>query len=330
MNLKSFRNPDLYHGRMGKLYFEGWYIKLVDARMKNTLTFIPGIFFSPDPEYSHAFIQVIDGTAGTYNYEKYQPSDFWADRDEFAVKVGGSSFGSKGVFLSIDRPGAVVSGNVQFSGHLRWPDSLLNPGSMGFYNYILKMQCYSQVCYMDFDLEGHINFNGSDIDLTGGRGYIEKNWGASFPYSWVWVQCNHFPSTRASLSCSLGHIPLLGTRFRGTLVGLYVENSFYAFTTMNRSKTRVTANGTDLTLYLENKDHNLTVDCETNKEDFILLNGPRGDQMIPLVQENLQGQVHVTLKENRSGKTLFADTGYCAGVEYGGEQMLVLDEKDAR
>ncbi|MFU8795609.1 MAG: hypothetical protein ACNA7Z_09570 [Dethiobacteria bacterium] len=48
--------------------------------------------------------------------------------------------------------------------------------------------------------------------------------------------------------------------------------------------------------------------------------------MIPLVQENLQGDVYVELKEKSSGKTLFADSGKCAGVEYGGEQMLVLNK----
>ena len=28
MNLKSLRNPDLYHGRLSKNYFEGWYFKV--------------------------------------------------------------------------------------------------------------------------------------------------------------------------------------------------------------------------------------------------------------------------------------------------------------
>ncbi len=83
--------------------------------------------------------------------------------------------------------------------------------------------------------------------------------------------------------------------------------------------------GTDVTLKVTNKRFQLLIDCETENDNYILLNGPRGDKMIPLVQENLQGLVHVELKEITTGKILFADNGRCAGVEYGGEQMLVVD-----
>lgn len=325
MNLKSFRNPDLYHGRMGKSYFEGWYFKLVNPEMTNTFAFIPGIFYSPDQGYSHAFIQIVDGTNKTYVYERFAANEFWADSQIFSVTVAGNHFGRAGISLSLNRPEAAITGKVNFTGHLVWPDNFINPGSMGFYNYIPRMQCYSQVCAMDFDLEGKLNISGQEIDFRGGKGYIEKNWGSAFPYSWVWIQCNHFQKERASLSCSLGHIPFLMTSFKGSLIGLYIGKTFYEFTTMNRSKIEVIQQGTDIALHLSNKHYKLTVACETKSEDFILLNGPRGKQMVPLVQENLQGIVHIELKDISSGNVLFSDTGCGGGVEYGGEQMLVLD-----
>ena len=110
------------------------------------------------------------------------------------------------------------------------------------------------------------------------------------------------------------------------MVGLYVGDKFYEFTTMNRSKVEVTQKGTDFTLQLKNRQHSLTIDIETTAKIFILLNGPCDDQMIPLVQENLQGLVHITLIEKSSGVTIYSDTGRCSGVEYGGDQMLVLDQ----
>jgi hypothetical protein len=85
---------------------------------------------------------------------------------------------------------------------------------MGFYNYIPNIQCYSQFCALDFDLEGTLTLKGKEINLAGGKGYIEKNWGKAFPYSWIWVQANNFPDITASLSCSLGHIPFGFTSFR--------------------------------------------------------------------------------------------------------------------
>jgi len=325
MNLKSLRNPDLYHGRMGQQYFEGWYFKLVDKKMEKVFAFIPGVFFSPEPVYSHAFIQVIDGIERTYNYERFPEDRFQAARDVFSVAIEENCFGREGLSLDLNRPRVAISGELAFKNHLDWPDSILSPGSMGFYNYIPRMQCYAQVCAMDFDLEGTLDINGRVIDFSGGRGYIEKNWGSSFPFSWIWIQSNHFQKARASLSCSLGHIPFLMTSFRGFLVGLYVEGNFYEFTTMNRSRVEVVQKGTDLTMRLANRHYNLTLKTETSSRDFILLNGPRGKQMIPLVHENLQGLVHLELKENATGRSIFEDTGRCAGVEYGGRQMVVLD-----
>jgi len=325
MNFKSLRNPDLYHGRIGKHYFEGWYFKLVDADMENVFAFIPGVFYSPNPRHSHAFIQVVDGRNMTYSYEKFPADSFSARKNSFEINIDGNVFSKDGVALNMDHSGAKLEGNLQFTNHQKWPDSFINPGSMGFYNYILKMQCYSQVCSMDFDLQGSLQVNGRQILFDGGRGYIEKNWGSSFPYSWVWVQCNHFDSARASLSCSLAHIPFLFTSFRGFLIGLCANDTFYKFTTMNGSKIQVFQSGSDVTVLTTNDIARLKIVCETERDKFILLNGPRNDQMIPLVQENLQGKVYVELKNKSDDKILFQGNGSCAGVEYGGEQMMVLD-----
>ncbi|MGM0651893.1 MAG: tocopherol cyclase family protein [Bacillota bacterium] len=324
MNLKNLRNPDLYHGRLGKNYFEGWYFKLVGNQRKHAFAFIPGVFFSPGGQHDHGFIQVVDGMKRAYQYECFAVDDFSAARDIFSVNVGGSSFGRSGLDFNLLGEEAKVKGRVDFSNHLDWPDNFLNPGSMGFYNYLPKMQCYAQVCAMDIDLDGSLEINGQFVDFKGGKGYIEKNWGSAFPYSWIWVQGNSFLKEHASLSCSLAHIPFPVSSFRGFLVGLYVGDSFYEFTTMNRSKAEVIQKGTDLVIHLKNRHHRLTIDCETNSEDFILLNGPRGDQMVPLVQENLQGKVTVILRENAGGKIIYEDISLCAGVEYGGEQMMVL------
>ncbi len=325
MNLRSLRNPDLYHDRLGKNYFEGWYFKLVDGDMKHAYAFIPGVFFSSVSDHDHAFIQVVDGMSKTYCYERFSTEDFSAAKDAFYLDIAGNNFGQSGILFNLVGNSAVIKGRIQFDNHLYWPDNFLNPGSMGFYNYIMKMQCYSQVCAMDFNLTGSLDINGQSVDFSGGKGYIEKNWGAAFPYSWIWIQCNHFQKQRVSLSCSLGHIPFPVSSFRGFLVGLYVDGTFFKFTTMNRSKVEVIQKGTDVIMHLQNRRYNLTIDCETSGEDFILLNGPRGDQMVPLVQENLQGLVTITLKENAGGRIIFQDIGYCAGVEYGGEKMMVLD-----
>ena len=50
--------------------------------------------------------------------------------------------------------------------------------------------------------------DGKTIDFTNGIGYIEKDWGKSFPNSWIWMQTNHFKYHNASLMASLSSISL--------------------------------------------------------------------------------------------------------------------------
>jgi len=104
-----------------------------------------------------------------------------------------------------------------------------------------------------------------------------------------------------------------------------VGGTFYEFTTMNRSRVSLEQKGSDVKMLLTNRNYSLSIETETRGKDFILLHGPRGKQMIPLVHENLQGLVYLELKENSTGNIIFEDSGRCAGVEYGGRQMVILD-----
>ena len=325
--INNFVNPDLYHGWNKKRnFFEGWYFKLVDASTQQVFVFIPGIHLGKTKKHSHSFIQVLNGKEVNYRYLRFAPDEFITSRKKFQVSVKDNYFSLDHIKLNISESGINIKGTVNFKNILKWPDTLLNPGSMGFYNYIPSMQCYAQVCVMDMDLEGHLNIDGKDIDFSQGKGYIEKNWGKAFPYSWIWIQSNNFIHSKTSLSCSLAQIPFSFFSFRGFLIGLYANGTFYSFTTINRSKIQVQQSGSDVNIKVENKRFSLKIKTRTLSEKFMLLNGPRDGNMIPLVQENLQGEVKVILRDKEHNKTILEDKGFCAGIEYGGKQVMVLDE----
>ncbi|MCR3921267.1 MAG: tocopherol cyclase family protein [Firmicutes bacterium] len=327
--MKIIRNPDLFHGYDTKRnFFEGWYYKLVDSAQENVFAFIPGLSLGKNNSDTngHSFIHLIDGSTAYAHYQKFSVDSFQAERDTFQINVADNYFSLNEISFDVRNPAFTVQGKLSFRNILKWPDNIINPGSMGFYNYIPNMQCYSQVCAMDLELSGTLNVNGKNIDFSGGRGYIEKNWGKAFPYSWIWIQSNHFSKSRSSISCSLAHIPFLFSSFKGFLIGLYVEDHFYSFTTINRSKIKILQK-TDKDIYLlvENSKYMLKIETSTQPEKFILLNGPNNGEMKPLVQENLCGQVSIELISKRDNKIIFADEGRSAGIEYGGEQMMVLD-----
>jgi hypothetical protein len=325
--LKSIVNPDLYHGRgTYKNYFEGWYFKLVDPTEKYVFSFIPGIFYGEEASSSHSFIQVLNGNDKTYNYIRFPDSFFTASKDHFNIYIGNNNFSKRGLTLKLADGNLSVKGSVTFNKITIWPDSLLTPGSMGYYNYIPKMQCYSQVCAIDMSLSGNLVINGKSINFSGGKGYIEKNWGSSFPYSWIWVQANNFKKSSISLSCSIGHIPFLYTSFRGFLIGLSINNAFYKFTTMNKSIINIETSSNDVSIRVENNDLILLIQTETCLEDFLLCFGPRGKEMVPLVGENINGRTHITLIDKATKSIIAKDISHCSGIEYGGSQMQILDK----
>lgn len=326
--IKTIINPDIYHGKgRNDNFFEGWYFKIVTPDINEVFAFIPGIMKSGKPELSESFIQVLRGCESKLDYIKYAPSDFLAEEDRFSIKVGESTFSLEGMNLKLKGEGFSIRGSLVFKNIVRWPDSLLNPGSMGFYNYLTFMQCYSQVCALTCDAEGFLEINGEHKDFSGGKVYIEKNWGRDFPYAYIWVQCNSFLRENASLTCSIAHIPFLFTSFTGFLIGMYWNGEFYKFTTINRSSLTLDKSSSNLQVEARNSLYTLLVSASTKPDEFMLLYAPREDRMIPIAEETLLGNIKVTLRENKSKRLLFEDTGILSGVEFCGTYMNLIERK---
>lgn len=56
-----------------------------------------------------------------------------------------------------------------------------SPGIMGWYAWVPTMECYHGVVSLDHAISGKLMIEDQAHDFNGGRGYIEKDWGKSFP-----------------------------------------------------------------------------------------------------------------------------------------------------
>lgn len=317
--MKEIFNPDLYHGKhKSKNFFEGWYFKIVDKKNDHKLAIIPGVSYGNGECDYHCFIQVINGKESNFNYLSYDIDDFKYNNSRFRVCINSNIFTLGSMNLSIAYNNLNIHGNLIFKNLVKWPDSIINPGSMGFYNYLKFMECYSQVCVLNGSIVGDLNINGVHIDFTGGKIYIEKNWGKSFPKSWLWIQSNSFKSRKASVSCSIGTIPFPIKNFTGFLIGVTLENDFYSFTTINHSKINIQHFGDDISLTVTKKNLKLTLKTFTNQKDFLVLKAPNKGSMKSTVKETINGQVYMLLEDTKLNKKIFEDVGLSAGIEYGG------------
>lgn len=318
-NIRNIWRPEAYHG-FGKRgpFFEGWYFKLVDAAGRHAYSIIPGVFIGEDAAESHCFVQTLDGMTGRATYHRYPYEAFRAAPDRFEITVGPSHFTRESFSLDIRSPERDMRGDLRFSGGEPWPVTPLSPGIMGWYALAPFMECYHGVLSFDHRIDGSLIIDGETVDFTGGRGYIEKDWGQAFPKAWIWMQSNHFAMTGSCVTASVAIIPWLGNAFNGFIVGLWHERRLYRFATYTGAaieRQEVTDERVRLTF--ADKQHRIEIDA--TRAAGGLLRSPERTAMLQRVMESLTAAIHVRLTEKRTGRVLFDDTGRHAGLEVVGE-----------
>ena len=312
--------PEIFHGRgKNKDFFEGWYFKIVDRREKSAYAVIPGVSITKDPSNSHAFIMFFDARAQKMHYFRYPLGELKASDKKFELTIGVSSFNTNGMSLNLKQNGVLITASIGFEDMYPWPVKLLSPGVMGWYAFIPFMECYHGILSMDHAVEGFIEINDMRTDLTGGRGYIEKDWGVSMPSSWIWMQTNHFDREGTSLSGSIAKIPWFGSYFTGYIFGFLYDKKLYKFTTYSGSKvTRLDVTDKNIRMRLENKVYNLDIDAD--RSEGVELPAPKMGEMTAKVNESLSSRINVVLsKKNGSGmEFVYSGTGRNAGLEFVG------------
>lgn len=318
--LQEILNPTLYHGfRKKKNFFEGWYFKVSTANHDRTIVFIPGIAKGKDETEQHSFIQVLDSKTQLNRYLKYDATSFQVEKSPFALRVGKNKFSMERLFVDIKSKNLSVKGELFFHKLLAWPSTTLNPGSMGYFNYLTFMECYSHVNALDGSLSGKLLIDGEEIDFTNGKFYSEKNWGKSFPSAYIWVQSNYFEDETVSLSASVGKIPLGKLRFTGFLTALVVGKTVYRFTTMNHSKMKLTDHGVNFDLMFSNAKYDLLIKTEIDEQDYITCLGPRLGEMNMKVLESLASKAEITLTKRKTKEVVISSKTTALAVERMGD-----------
>jgi hypothetical protein len=320
-------HPSWYQGRGRRApYFEGWYYKLIDSSEQHRLAVIPGIFRSADPHKSHSFVQVLDGTSGMASYHEYPPEALRAADGALDIQVGPNRFTPEQISLHIDDSERSLLGDLTFTALTPWPVTLTSPGAMGWFAWVPLMQTYHGVVSLDHTIEGTLSVSGDPISFNDGRGYIEKDWGRSFPDAWIWMQTNHFDQIGTSLTASIATIPWLGISFRGFIIGLWHGGSLYRFTTYTGAQMeRLTIGEHEVYVAVSDRNHRLEITARRGAGG--VLRGPTGADMAGRVPESLQATAMVRLSpgEGNGGQAIFEGRGRNAGLEVVGETSRLLE-----
>lgn len=319
MILTKIKYPILFQGNLKKRhYFEGWFYKQVSEDEKSVISFIPGIsLFDND---LHSFVQYmyigLDRNGGKViksGYVKYPLKDFTFSNDPFMIKIGKNIFSESMVSVNLTDGKMNIKGNFNLGEFTPIKRSILMPNIMGFFAYIPKMECYHGVISMNHEVNGILRINSEDIDFNNGKGYIEKDWGTSFPKQYIWIQCNNFKNKTTSVFSSAANIPFMEKSFRGYISNLSVDGKEYRFATYNNSILKIESiTGKNVVIIFENKKAKLKIEAALRQPAELI--APQEGKMQKIIKEELSGEVKIYLL-NKQNKDIYEDVGCMAGIE---------------
>jgi len=315
----QIQNPEIFQGTLTKKeYYEGWYFKLVDAESKNIISFIPTIALNKEEGTSHPFIQIFDGKNSNVFYVPYKMKDFKASSTQLNVKIGDNRFSKRKVHLDIDTEEYKIIGDLELSDLTELPSSFFSPGVMGPFSFIPFLSTYHGIVSMNHKIRGSLNFNERKIDFgKDSKGYIEKDWGKTFPSAWVWMQTNHFQKENRSFMLSIAKVPFMNQEFLGFLSVLWDNGNFYKFTTYSRARVRKLEISQKF-VHIILEDKNYITSIKGNQGKSTLLKAPSRGIMNGDCFESLMSSISIKLfrkTRNNILKIIIDDIGVNAGLE---------------
>ena len=181
--MKNRRYPEAFQGSMKRNnYYEGWYNKIVDKKAQASYAFIPTIAINKKSTNFQAFIQILNGQTGKMHYIRYSLDKFKnLSNTEFAIKINDNYFSTKGFKINLHQDDIRIRGKIQYLNPVLWPRSFLQPNIMGILNFVPFLETYHGIVSMNHTLSGSLDINGEKINFDEGKGYVEKDWGTSFP-----------------------------------------------------------------------------------------------------------------------------------------------------
>lgn len=309
--MKSSRRtvPFLFQGSLTQPnYFEGWYFKQVHTPSNRSISFIFGI----STRDAHAFIQIITSNPLVTTYVRYPIESFEAYDNGY--RIDQSFFSPDRVVIDVADETIAVKGELSLAQLTPIHRNVYAPNIMGPFAYIPNMECNHGVVSMSHRVNGKLQVNGDSWEFDNQIGYIEKDWGRSFPSRYVWIQGNHFGEA-AAFMLSVADIPFLGLHFEGVICQLQLPDKplrLATYTGAVCTGIKHTDDGFELTI--KQGSTHLHVIAHVPQQG--VLKSPSMGAMTQTIKEGLGGSIDLVLQ--RKGQPTLTLSSHHCGIEIEG------------
>ncbi len=296
-----------------KKYFEGWYFKQTDSACNNIISIIPSVSFTKNT--SRAYIQVIFQKNNDLITDicEYDISKFSTSNNPFYVQIGDSYFSKERIKVNFKGKKLIINGEVKFKYLTKLNSTFINPNIMGFFSYMPFMQCKHGILSMNHKLLGSLIINNELISFDNGIGYIEKDWGYSFPKYYTWIHCNNFEKKNTSLFFSFAKIPFLFKSFNGFICNFLLDNKQYRFATYNKSKLNIRNDNNSVNILINNKKYILKIFAKPKESKKLF--APNNGKMDIQIKEALSVYINIELKDVINNTVIYEGQSDYASIE---------------
>jgi tocopherol cyclase len=185
-------------------FFEGWFQKVYSKAHKASFILIYGYAtHNSDDEFGFLQILIPNQTPEIVYFPKNQVS---CDIKKHQIRMGKNLLTTE--LIRIDINGISIELNLKNKQPFR-----TFKNSMGYTYFIPNLPCYHSVLNTAQSVSGEIKHQGQCYTLDHEMGYLEKNWGTTFPESYFWVHAVDPNNPAISLLFSRAKIVWLGKTY---------------------------------------------------------------------------------------------------------------------
>ena len=188
----------------GEKYFEGWFQKVYSTKHKWSFIIIYG-YATRNAYEKFGFIQLLLPNENI-KIIYFPKSEISCDPNRHIIRMGNNILTTE--IIRIHSSNLYVHLNLSNNQPIR-----TFKNSMGYMYFIPNLPCYHSVLNTSHVVAGEIIYNDDRYSLYNEIGYLEKNWGTSFPETYFWLHAVDPTNVEVSLLFSRAEIKWLGQKF---------------------------------------------------------------------------------------------------------------------
>lgn len=201
---RPFKPASLQGNLHKKNYFEGWFQKIYAPEHQLSFIIIYG-FANGHHSDEKGFIQ-LHIPHHEHLLLKFPEKEVVCATNQHRISFRKNVLSTKTICIETDE----VKINLSISQR---QTNTTFKNTMGTYYLIPNLPCYHAVVDQSHQISGEIHCSGATYSINNARGYLEKNWGKSFPEKYIWLHAFDPENSDTQLLFSQAEIQWMGKTY---------------------------------------------------------------------------------------------------------------------